>query len=123
MKVIISYPPLRNEKGQPTLGQNRQFQYFRDPTYIYPIVPAQAATLLKAAGHQVIWNDCIALGWDLNQFFEFIKQENPDLIAFETKTPVVKQHWKIIDQLKERSSQLKTVLLRMLYTIILFVLF
>ena len=54
MKIFITYPPLDNEKGYPTLGQNRQFQYFKEPTYIYPIVPAQAATLLKQAGHEVI---------------------------------------------------------------------
>jgi radical SAM superfamily enzyme YgiQ (UPF0313 family) len=38
--------------------------------------------------------------------------EKPDLIAFETKTPVVKQHWRIIDELKlaTRNWQLRTVL-------------
>ena len=110
MKIIISYPPLSNEKGEPTLGQNRQFQYFREPTYIYPVVPAQAATLLKQAGHQVIWNDCIAQGWEYQKFMDFIQNEKPDLIAFETKTPVVKQHWKIINQLKTKNPQLKSVL-------------
>ncbi|MFH1128468.1 MAG: radical SAM protein [Candidatus Omnitrophota bacterium] len=100
MKIIISYPPLCNEKGQATLGQNRQFQYFKEPTYIYPVVPAMAATLLKEAGHEVIWNDCIAEGLDYKQFKDFIQREKPDLIAFETKTPVIKQHWKIINELK-----------------------
>lgn len=101
MKIVISYPPLSNEKGYPTLGQNRQFQYFKKPTFIYPVVPAQAATLLKGSGHQVIWNDCIAQGWDQDKFLHFIMEEKPDLIAFETKTPVVKQHWKIINDLKK----------------------
>jgi len=101
MKVIISYPPLNNEKGCPTLGQNRQFQYFKDPTFIYPVVPATAATMLKQAGFEVIWNDCLAKGWNYAQFLEFIKKEQPDLVAFETKTPVVKQHWKIINDIKE----------------------
>ncbi|MFC1674273.1 B12-binding domain-containing radical SAM protein [Candidatus Omnitrophota bacterium] len=100
MKVIISYPPLKSEKGSPTLGQNRQFQYFKEPTYIYPVVPAQAATLLKDAGYEVIWNDCIADGWDHGKFMDFVRIEKPDLIAFETKTPVVKQHWKIINDIK-----------------------
>jgi len=100
MKIIISYPPLSNEKGCPTLGQNRQFQYFKEPTLIYPVVPATAATLLKENGFEVIWNDCLANGWGSAQFLEFIKKEQPDLIAFETKTPVVKLHWKIIDDIK-----------------------
>ncbi|MFH0935739.1 MAG: radical SAM protein [Candidatus Omnitrophota bacterium] len=95
------------------LGQNRQFQYFREPAYIYPVIPAQAATMLKNAGHQVIWNDCIAQGWEYQQFLDFVKKEKPDLIAFETKTPVIKQHWKIIDDLKRLSAidyRLSTVL-------------
>lgn len=100
MKVIISYPPLNDAKGYPTLGQNRQFQYFRDPTFIYPVVPAQAATLLKQAGHEVIWNDCLAQGWDYGKFIGFIRAQKPDIIAFETKTPVIKQHWKLINDIK-----------------------
>ncbi len=104
MKVVISYPPLASQKGHPTLGQNRQFQYFKEPTYIYPVVPAQAATLLKQAGHQVIWLDCIAEGISYDKFREIIQLEKPDLIAFETKTPVVKQHWKIINDIKGLSS-------------------
>ena len=108
-KVIISYPPLKGE-GTPLLSQNRQFQWFKNPTYIYPVVPAYAATMLKQAGFDVIWNDCIAEGWDYDKFLTFIRQEKPDLIAFETKTPVVKQHWKIIDRVKEQGSRVKVAL-------------
>jgi anaerobic magnesium-protoporphyrin IX monomethyl ester cyclase len=100
MKIIISYPPLSNAKGCPTLGQNRQFQYFREPTLIYPVVPAIAATMLKQSGYEVIWNDCLAKAWSYVQFIDFIRKEQPDIIAFETKTPVVKQHWKIINDIK-----------------------
>jgi anaerobic magnesium-protoporphyrin IX monomethyl ester cyclase len=113
VKIIISYPPFDNRKGCSTLGQNRQFQYFKEPTYIYPVVPAQAATLLKQAGHEVIWNDCIAEEWSYQNFLGLIKKEKPDLIAFETKTPVVKQHWKIIDDLRNLTThayEIKTVL-------------
>ncbi len=101
MKIIISYPPLTNQKGYPTLGQNRQLQFFKEPTYIYPVVPATAATLLSKAGHEVIWNDCIAEGTSYQQFMDFVQAEKPDLIAFETKTPVIRQHWKVINDLKK----------------------
>ncbi|MFH1062538.1 MAG: radical SAM protein [Candidatus Omnitrophota bacterium] len=104
MKVIISYPPLNKEKGTPLLSQNRQFQYFKDPTYIYPVVPAQAASLLKREGFDVIWNDCIAMDWEYQRFIEFINNEKPDIIAMETKTPVVKEHWKIINDIKRLST-------------------
>jgi radical SAM superfamily enzyme YgiQ (UPF0313 family) len=113
MKVMISYPPLKTEKGRPTLGQNRQFQYFKEPTYIYPVAPAQAATLLKQNGFDVLWIDGIAQGLNYHQFKKIVQKEKPDLIAFETKTPVIKQHWKIIDDLKKLSTkdyQLLTVL-------------
>ncbi len=98
MKVVITYPPLNTAKGIPLLSQNRQFQYFKRPTYIYPVVPATAATLLKKEGFKVVWKDCIAEGWDLERFYAFIQEEKPDVIAIETKTPVVKEHWEIIDR-------------------------
>ncbi|MEJ2744616.1 MAG: radical SAM protein, partial [bacterium] len=101
MKILFSYPPLDLAKGYPTLGQNRQFQYFNAPTFIYPVVPAIAATMLKNDGHQVIWNDCIAEGMDRTRYFEFIRREKPDLIVFESKTPVINEHWAFIDALKK----------------------
>lgn len=105
MKVAISYPPLDDSRGTPLLGQNRQFQWFSDPTYIYPMVPASAATLLKQKGYSVIWNDCIAEDWSYKQFLDYIARERPDVIAIETKTPVVKSHWRIIDGLKELANK------------------
>ncbi len=111
MKISISYPPLESDKGIPLLGQNRQFQWFSEPTYIYPMVPAYAATLLKENGYEVIWDDAIAGGLTYTQWIERIKKEKPDVIAIETKTPVVKRHWKIIDQLKTHNSKLTTVLM------------
>ncbi|MFH1519950.1 MAG: radical SAM protein [Candidatus Omnitrophota bacterium] len=101
MKILICFPPLSSEKGWPTLGQNRQFQYFKEPTYIYPVVPAQAATLLNQNGFEVKWLDCIAENISPQQFLAIIKEENPDLIAMEAKTPVIKQEWKIINDLKK----------------------
>ncbi len=114
MKILISYPPLRGVKGTPLLGQNRQYQVFHHPTYIYPLVPASAATILQQKGHRVVWNDCIAEKWSYEQFIDFVRREKPDLIAIETKTPVVKQHWQTIRDLKNLSSdnqRLLTVLM------------
>jgi anaerobic magnesium-protoporphyrin IX monomethyl ester cyclase len=101
MKVAIIYPPLGPQNGPPILSQSRHFQYYHNPLVHYPVVPASAATLLKQAGFEVIWNDCIASGYSYNDFLEFIKQEKPDLVAIETKTPAIKHHWLIIDRLKE----------------------
>jgi len=102
MKISICYPPLRGP-GVPLLSQNRQFQWFRSPMgsyMIYPVVPASAATLLAKNNHDVYWLDCGAEKIDYVQFIKTIKKEKIDLIAIESKTPVIKQHWRIIDDLK-----------------------
>ena len=100
MKIAISYPPLESNKGTPLLSQNRQFQWFNSPTYIYPVVPAYAATLLKDNGCEVIWDDGIAENKTYVQWRKGIERHAPDLIAIETKTPVVRRHWNIVNDLK-----------------------
>ncbi|MEK9155713.1 MAG: radical SAM protein [Patescibacteria group bacterium] len=102
-KVAISYPPMPDEKGTPCLGQNRQFQWFNNPTYIYPMVPSYAASLLQDQGYEVMWDDGIAEELTQEEWLERIKRFKPDLIMLETKAPVVKRHWKVIDVLKEES--------------------
>ena len=101
MNIAISYPPLESEKGVPLLGQNRQFQWFNSPTYIYPMVPASAATLLQSKGFSVVWNDAIAEEWTYSRFIEFYKNSNLDLVMLESKTPVIKMHWEIIKEMKQ----------------------
>jgi anaerobic magnesium-protoporphyrin IX monomethyl ester cyclase len=110
MKISISYPPINSGKGVPLLAQNRQFQYFHEPTYIYPMVPAYAATLLKDAGHNVVWDDGIAEGKSYGQWLADLKWNSPDLVMIETKTPVVKRHWRIIDDVKEVVPEASVVL-------------
>jgi len=111
MKVMISYPPLPNSKGCPMLGQNRQFQWFHNPSFIYPMVPASAATLLDHNDFDVVWNDAIAEEWEYEKFLDYFRSESPDIIALETKTPVVRQHWRIINELKDISPDTKVVLM------------
>ena len=103
MKISISYPPLESEKGIPLLSQNRQFQWFSNPTYIYPVVPAQAATMLKKDGFDVIWDDGIAEELSYNDWEKRLFNNKPDVIVFETKTPVIKMHWKIINDIKNKT--------------------
>ena len=100
MRIAIVYPPMRSEKGVALLTQNRQFQWFSRPTYIFPVVPATAATMMKKAGHEVLFLDGIALGISDEEFEEKLLSFKPDYVVFETKTPVVKRHWKFIDKIK-----------------------
>ena len=110
MKVMISYPPLPSEKGVPLLSQNRQFQWFKSPTYIYPVVPAYAATMLKKNGFEVFWDDAIAEELSYADWLSRVKRQQPDVIVLESKTPVIKRHWKMISTLKRKFSKLKAVL-------------
>lgn len=109
MKIAISYPPLESKKGTPLLSQNRQFQWFSDPTYIYPVVPASAATLLAKNGYEVFWDDGISEGLSYAEWKNRIIREKPDLIAIETKTPVIKKHWEIIADLKKESLKIENL--------------
>ena len=93
-RVAIAYPPLVSEKGVALLTQNRQFQWFSRPTYIFPVVPATAATMLKEAGHEVLFMDGIAAELTVESFERRLAEFRPDYVVIETKTPVVKRHWK-----------------------------
>ena len=97
MRIAIAYPPLKSEKGVALLTQNRQFQWFSRPTYIFPVVPATAATLLKQAGHEVLFLDGIAAELTAEEFDRRLAEFAPDFVVIETKTPVVKRHWQWID--------------------------
>jgi len=110
MRVAIAYPPIPSEKGVPLLSQNRQFQWFTRPTFIYPVVPALAATQAKRAGHEVAWLDGIASEWSVAEFERRLEAFDPDVVMLETKTPVVSAHWTYIRGLKTRKPRLKVVL-------------
>ena len=110
MKINISYQPIISEKGVQLLSQNRQFQFFQSPTYIYPVVPAYAATLLANAGYEVIWDDGIAEEKSYSQWLKDLEQSSPDVVMIETKTPVVKRHWVMVNDIKKVLPSAKVVL-------------
>jgi len=113
MKIAIGYPPIKSERGVPQISQNRQFQWVAGGPlayFIYPVVPASAATLLRSKGYQVVWLDGLAEKWSYEKWLSEVKKEKPDLIMMETKTPVVKKHWEIISNIKYQISNIKIVL-------------
>ncbi len=110
MRISIAYPPLENGKGTPLLGQNRQFQWFNSPTYIYPMVPAYAATLLKSKGFDVSWDDGIAEEKTEQEFTEYVKNADIDLMMLESKTPVIEMHWELIKRYKAMKPNMTIVL-------------
>lgn len=74
------------------------------------MIPAYAATLLKHANHEVIWNDGIAEETSFKNWLKDLAQTNPDLTVIETKTPVIKKHWRIIRHIKKTIPETKIVL-------------
>ncbi len=110
MKIMISYPALKG-KGSPMLTQNRQFQWMTIGSYIYPIVPAYAATLLHNDGHDVLWYDGIAEQHSYDHFLKTVESERPDLLVLESKTPVIKLHWQIVRDIKKVSPDIRVVLM------------
>lgn len=111
MKIFIGYPPTESERGIALLSQNRQFQWFSNASYLFPVILGSAATLLKKRGYDVVWIDSIAEKVSWEEFVKKIEKGKPDLFVFETKTPVIKQHWKTIDKLKERFPKMKIAIL------------
>jgi len=103
MKIVIGYPPLNTKKGVPQISQNRQFQWTTSGPlsyFIYPVIPASAATLLQKNGYEVKWLDGLAEKWTYEKWLAEIKKIKPDIIALESKTPVIKEYWKIVRDLK-----------------------
>lgn len=109
IKVVVGYPPIESKKGVALLSQNRQFQYFNAATYIYPMVPAYAASNLQDKGYKVYWMDGIAKRQKYEEWMRELKKIDPDYLMVETKSPIVKTHWKQINDLKKRFSRLKLI--------------
>ena len=111
MKIAISYPPLKSEKGIPLLAQNRQFQWADSPWAAFPVILASAATLLKKQGFEVFWDDAINEKLSYQDWEKGLLSERSDIIAMETKTPAVKKHWQIINEIKLENPKVKIVLM------------
>lgn len=110
IKIVVGYPPIKSEKGVPLLSQNRQFQYFNAPTYIYPMVPAYAASLLQEKGYKVYWMDGSAEQKEYDRWVDELRATGAHYLMVETKSPVAKKHWSIIGDLKKKIPHLKIIL-------------
>jgi radical SAM superfamily enzyme YgiQ (UPF0313 family) len=103
MKIAISFPPIINSLGQKAMiSQNRNVQYFSVPTYLLGITHAQTATLLKKKGHEVYWDDGNAQLKDYKTWFENLIEFNPDIIVFESTTPIMHFMWETINKIKKK---------------------
>ena len=102
LRIAISYPPIINAHGQKAMvSQNRNVQYFKEPTYLLPVTYAQAATWLKNNGYNVKWDDGNAQLKTFDGWFQDLVDWRPDIVIFESTTPVMKFYWATINRLKE----------------------
>jgi len=101
--ISVSYPPLLSPKGIPFLAQNRQFQWTNTGNVILPVIPAYGATALKKQGHKVFWDDAIAEKITYKKWLKRLVKRRPNIIFIESKTPVIKRHWEIINEIKNIS--------------------
>ena len=105
MKIAISYPPIFNALGQKAMvSQNRNVQYFKKPTYLLPVIHAQAASSLLSQGYEVYWDDGNSQLKSYEEWFLDLVKQKPDVIVLESTTPVIKFVWETIDKIKVQLS-------------------
>jgi len=110
-KIIFAVPPCKSEKGHAQATQNRQSQYFRDPTYIYPIIPATfVSMLISEPGYECLWIDAVAEGLDDLEFGKVIVEMKPEWIVFESHTMLIDRYYEIINGIKENIPNIKIIL-------------
>lgn len=103
MKIAISYPPIINKRGQTAMvSQNRNVQFFKFPTYLLPVIEAQAATWLRDLGYEVRWDDGNAQLKTYRAWFDELLAWQPDVVVFESTTPVMKFYWKTTKELRKK---------------------
>jgi anaerobic magnesium-protoporphyrin IX monomethyl ester cyclase len=111
LRVAVIYPPVMKDGKYPLLSQNRHLKFSNSlQVRIFPLVPAQAATSLKAAGHEVLWLDGINERLGMEAFQKALWDFKPDLLMLETKAPVLKTHWEWIRSSKASHTQARFVL-------------
>ena len=111
MKTIFCVPPVPSKKGQAQATQGRQSQYFKDPTYIYPIIPAIfISMLIGEPGQEFMWLDAIAEELNDKEFAQIIVNMKPDFIVMEANTMLFKRYCEIINGLKSSIPSIKIIL-------------
>jgi anaerobic magnesium-protoporphyrin IX monomethyl ester cyclase len=101
MKIAVSYPPIVNQDGQKAMvSQNRNVQFFKEPTYLLPVIHGQAATWLRNIGYDVLWDDGNSQLKTFDNWYLNLITEAPDIIIFESTTPVMKFYWAVANKLK-----------------------
>ena len=102
-RVAIYYPPMRRGGEVPLLPQNRQFKFSKSAEIrIYPVVMSSLATMLKRAGHDVLFLDGINFRLAQSACDAQLRAFAPDFLVMETKAPVFDRHLALVRELKSQ---------------------
>lgn len=108
-KTLFIVPPIPSNKGTAQSTQGRQYQYFKDATYIFPVIPATFITMLLTDKQQVMMVDCVAEGLNDVEFGKILIDMNPDYIVLEANTMVFKRYCEVINGIKANLPNIKII--------------
>jgi anaerobic magnesium-protoporphyrin IX monomethyl ester cyclase len=83
------------------------FQYLH---ILLAVTHAQAATALKKDGHDVYWDDGNAQLKTYQTWLNDLIKFKPDLIIFETTTPIMRFMWNTVNEVKSKLHNSKIVM-------------
>ena len=111
-KVIFAVPPVKSDhRGTPTPSQNRQYQFFKDPFFAYPIIPALFISMLfTEKGHELLWIDAVAEDMNDVEFGQLLLQMRPDYIVFEANTMLIGRYLEVVEGIKSNLPEIKVIL-------------
>lgn len=108
MKTLFAVPPISSAKGSAQATQNRQYQYFKDDTFIFPVIPATFISMLLAEpGQEVLLVDAVAERLNDIEFGKIIIDMQPDYIVLESNTMVFKRYCEVINGIKDNLPKIK----------------
>ncbi len=101
-RICITYPPFVNNANIASMNINSQFSWIDEKYYIYPLLPASAATLLKHYHYNVMFLDTVIKRLNAVEWFDILESFSPDIIFLEVRTPTINYTWDTIDILKDK---------------------
>lgn len=117
MRIFLSNPPwMSKDRWGIRAGSRWPFTIPRKPGDLFPpYLPfpfylAYTASLLKKHGFEVEILDAIALGWEKEKFFDFLKRHSFDIVLLETSTPSIFNDLEIAREIKTLYPKVKLVL-------------
>jgi radical SAM superfamily enzyme YgiQ (UPF0313 family) len=106
LKVLMLNPPFLKRYSRP----QRNPGVTRSDTMYYPYWMAYATGALEKAGFEVVFIDAPAAGLDYSEVEQRAQDLRPDMIVLDTSTPSIHSDVKVLNMLKEKFPDAKTVM-------------